>query len=94
MDFLRRLFASSPPPRPVLPVTVQCLRCGETLTTEINLNNELSADYGEEGEGATTYLCRKLLMGKARCFQQIEIILRFDADRRLTDKQISGGRFI
>jgi hypothetical protein len=77
-----------------MPVAVQCLRCGETLTTEINLNTELSADYGEEGGEATTYLCRKLLMGNARCFQQIEVVLHFDADRRVTDRQITGGRFV
>jgi hypothetical protein len=94
VDFLRRLFVSSAPARPIMTLTVQCLRCGETLTTEINLNNELSADYGEEGGGATTYVCRKLITGKARCFQTIEVVLTFDADRRLRDKQITGGKFV
>lgn len=94
MDFLRRLFAPATPSRPVMAITVQCLRCGETLTTEINLNNELSADYGVDGGGATTYVCRKLLTGTARCFQTIEIVLTFDADRRLRDQQITGGKFV
>jgi hypothetical protein len=94
MDFLRRLFAPPAPSRSVLPIAVQCLRCGETLTTEINLNNEISADYGEEGGGPTFFVCRKLLTGTGRCFQQVEVILRFDGNRQVVDKQITGGKFV
>ena len=94
MDFLRRLFTTPAPSRNVLPLTVECLRCGETITGQVNLNNEISPDYGEDGGGELSYVCRKLLTGKARCFQQIEVILRFDGNRKLTDKQISGGKFV
>jgi hypothetical protein len=91
---LGRLFAApAGPTRAALLVTVQCQRCGEVIAAEINLHNDLSADYGEEGSSATTYLCRKLILGKARCFQPIEVVLRFDAERRLTDRQITGGSF-
>lgn len=92
---LKRLFAApTSPARPALPVLVRCLRCGEEITAEINLHNDLSADYGEEGDGATTYVCRKLILGKARCFQQIEVVLYFDAERRLKRREITGGSFV
>jgi hypothetical protein len=94
MDFLRRLFSPPAPSRNVLPLTVECLRCGEIITGAVNLNSEVSPDYGEDGGGELTYVCRKLLTGKARCFQQIEVILHFDASRKVTDKQITGGKFV
>jgi hypothetical protein len=60
----------------------------------VNLNNDLSADYGEEGGGPVTFICRKLMTGKDRCFQTIEVVLTFDSDRRLRDKHITGGKFV
>jgi hypothetical protein len=33
-------------------------------------------------------------MGEQRCFQQIEVNLKFDNKYRIVDKQISGGQFI
>jgi hypothetical protein len=39
-------------------------------------------------------VCRKILMGEGRCFQQIEVVLKFDQDRRMVDRTISGGDFI
>jgi hypothetical protein len=61
-------------------VSVRCKRCGEVIRTRINLNNDLSAEY--DGEG-TSYVCRKILMGEKRCFQQIEVMLKFDANRTI-----------
>ncbi len=75
-------------------VAVKCHRCGEVIRTRINLNNDLSIDYGEEG-GATTYFCRKMLMGESGiCFQRIEIELTFDANRKLLNREITGGIFV
>ncbi|HEX6305006.1 MAG TPA: hypothetical protein VFZ76_12510 [Anaerolineales bacterium] len=72
---------------------VRCKRCGESIRTRVDLHNDLSANYGEGGE-ETTYLCRKVLMGQERCFQRIEVQLTFDQQRKLIDRQISGGDFI
>ena len=72
---------------------VQCSRCGEVIPARVDLANELSAEYGE-ADGASSLVCRKVLMGKGRCFQQIEITLTFDAGRRLIDRQIAGGDFV
>jgi hypothetical protein len=72
---------------------VQCGRCGEVIQTRIDLNNELSTEYGED-ERETAYYCRKVLIGKEGCYLPVEIELRFDAGRNLIDKQIKGGKFV
>ena len=74
-------------------VTVQCGRCGEVIQTRIDLNNDLSVEFGE-GEKDSTYFCRKVLMGKKGCYLPVEVELKFDAGRNLIDKQIKGGKFI
>jgi len=91
MGFLKRLFASAAgsDSRNIYPLVVKCKRCGEVVEGQVNLASDVSAADGEEGG----YYCRKLLMGKQRCFQQIEVQLRFSTDRRLVDRQIAGGQF-
>ena len=73
-------------------ITVKCNRCGEIIKARIDSVNDLSVDYGESGEG-TTYICRKILMGEKRCFQRVDVKLKFDANRKLIDREISGGQF-
>jgi hypothetical protein len=82
--------ASERPTRYVLPIRARCNRCGEIVTGEINLANDLSL---EEGESANTYTCRKVLVGSGanRCFQQIEVNLRFDQSRKIIEQQVTGG---
>ncbi len=75
------------------PLSVQCNRCGEVIQTQVNLSNDLSVEYGED-EKVTGYFCRKVLMGKQRCFQQIQVTLTFDANHRPIDRKIEGGRFV
>jgi len=67
---------------------VVCDRCGETIQGKVNLSNDLSLD--DEG----SYHVRKVLMGSGRCFQQIEVILKFDTSRQEQDRQVSGGKFV
>jgi hypothetical protein len=67
---------------------VICDRCGETIQGKVNLSNDLSMD--DEGG----YHVRKVLMGSGRCFQRVEVKLKFDASRKLLGKQISGGKYI
>ncbi len=73
--------------------TVRCNRCGEEIQARVNLSNDLSVEYGE-GDGEQTYVCRKGIMGTGRCFQIVEVTLRFDARRQLTERQIAGGTFV
>ena len=98
MSFFKRLtsiFTPSAPSagRSVTTITVQCNRCGELISAPVDLRNDLSVEY-DEGTGATSFVCRKVLMGRQRCFQQVEVTLHFDAGRKLLDRQVSGGKFV
>ncbi len=72
-------------------VVVRCRRCGEILTGQINLKNDLSIDY-ETGQ----YFIRKSIMGSGenRCFERVQVKLTFDSDRRLLSREASGGAFV
>lgn len=93
MEFIKRLLGLLTAPAGAgesvyYPVVVQCARCGEVLRAQVHLGNELSlADDN-------TYTCRKVLIGAQRCFQPVEVTLKFDQARRLLDRQVSGGRFV
>jgi hypothetical protein len=67
---------------------VRCQRCGEVIKTRLDLHNSLSrADEGG-------YVVNKTLMGRQRCFQRIEVTLKFDEDRHLVEREIMRGEFI
>jgi len=71
-----------------LKLYARCNRCGEVLMARVNLANDLS-QADDDG-----YFARKVLIGSNRCFQRIEIGLHFDKNRRLTEREISGGEFV
>ena len=48
-------------------------------------------DYEDKRE---IYFVRKVLIGEGKCFQQIEVELKFDANKQLLEKQIHGGKFV
>lgn len=95
MSFLKkisRMFAS--PPRSEESgywIYARCNRCGEALRSRVDLYNELSLDYEDE---TPVYFCRKVLIGESRCFQPIEVWLKFDQSRKLISSEISGGELI
>ncbi len=72
-------------------INVRCNRCGEVITTRVDMMNDLSKDF-ETGQ----YWTRKVLVGsgEARCFQQIEVTLTFDKNKRLIERTIVGGQFL
>lgn len=72
-------------------IYARCNRCGEKIRTRVDLSNDLSLNY--EGEH-TTYFARKVLIGEQRCFERIEVLLTFDDNRKLINKEINGGQFI
>ena len=73
-------------------LAVKCNRCGEIIHSRVDLRNDLSIDYNDNGK--TTYNCRKILIGDSYCFQRVEVILKFDKNRNLIDRQIMGGTFV
>ena len=69
---------------------VECERCGEQIRARVDLYNDLSPIYEESG---VTYFCRKVLIGQERCYQKIEVEMTFDEKRKLTGREIKGGKF-
>jgi len=74
-------------------IHVRCRRCGETIRARVDLWNELSWTDPESGS-SSAYTCRKVLLGGGTCFQQIEVLLFFDSNRKLIDRKATGGEFI
>jgi hypothetical protein len=98
MKFLKRIssfFAGANPEKESgsFELAVQCARCGEVIRARIDLANDLSAEYGE-GDNEASYFCRKILIGKQSCYAPIEVVLRFDANRNLMAREITGGKFM
>ena len=91
MTFLKNLFGGSSTKRDNKYFTyhVKCNRCGEIIEGRVDLDNDLSLNEQENG-----YLVRKGLMGGNRCFQQIEVELKFNSSRQLIEKNIAGGEFV
>ncbi len=71
-------------------IYVRCNRCGEKIKARVDLRNDLSIEYGER-ESDVTYRCRKVLLGE-KCFQQIEVVMIFDANRNLVEQTVHGGK--
>jgi hypothetical protein len=93
MGFLKKLFGGldSRPEKRYFTFSVKCNRCGEVIEGRVDLDNDLSLDY--EGD-STVYFVRKGLVGDNRCFQQIEVEMKFTANRELIEQQVTGGQFI
>jgi len=97
MNFLKKIFpAPSSSASEFYSFAVKCNRCGEIIQGRINLNNDLSVEYdGAAGSDSTNgYFVRKVLMGNGKCFQQIEVELKFNETRKLLEKHVTGGQFV
>ena len=92
MSFFKNLF--SPPRRTgtYYPFSVKCKRCGETIQGQVNVNNEPSLELDEKGK--PFFICRKVLIGNGHCFQQIEVVFKFDEGRHVLEQTIHGGEFV
>ncbi len=93
MNLLQKLFGGSPArsEKQAYTFSVKCKRCGEIIEGNVDLNNDLSVEYEEGGD---IYYARKVLMGENRCFQRIEVELKFTSNRELIEKQAAGGEFV
>jgi DNA-directed RNA polymerase subunit N (RpoN/RPB10) len=93
MNFFKKLF-SPPPSNPgkFYNFAVRCKRCGEIIHGQVNVYNDPSLEFDEKGQ--PYYICRKVLVGNQLCFQQIEIIFKFNEVRGLLDRQITGGEYV
>jgi len=91
LEKLGRLFSSPRPASRYLYFKVKCKRCGEVLEGRVDLYNDPSLDYEAE---KPIYFCRKVLMGSAHCYQQVEITFKFDENRKIIERTVSGGEFV
>jgi hypothetical protein len=93
MSFLKNLFggSSGKPDKKYYIFQVKCRRCGEIIEGRVDLDNDLSVEY--EGD-QNVYFGRKVLVGNSKCFQQIEVELKFTSDRQLIEREVKGGSFV
>ncbi len=92
MNLLQKLFGgTSKPEQRYYAFSVKCRRCGEIINGRVDLSNDLSAEYEEGGD---IFFARKTLMGENRCFQRIEVELKFNASRNLLERHVTGGEFV
>jgi hypothetical protein len=95
MGFLKKLFdsATTKPEKRYHAFQVKCKRCGEIIEGRFDLDNDLSIEF--EGETRTVYFGRKVLIGDSgRCFQQIEVSMKFTSTRTPIEQEITGGTFV
>lgn len=90
MNFLRKLFGGSSRSgdQDALYIYIRSARTGEVIRVRIHRYNDLSQN--EEGEG---YHVRKVVVGE-KSFDRIEAHLNFDAKRRLTGGDVTGGELV
>ena len=93
MSFLKNLFGggSAKPEKRYYTFQVKCNRCGEIIEGRIDLDNDLSLD---EAGDSPIYYVRKGLIGNNRCFQQVEVEMKFTPARDLVEKNAEGGKFV
>ena len=51
-------------------------------------------DYWPKSGEQTAFFCRKVLIGEQHCFHPVEVELKFDAKRKLVERNITGGEFV
>jgi hypothetical protein len=92
MNLLKKLFggSSAQSGQRYYTFSVKCNRCGEVIEGRVDLNNDLSVEYEEGGD---IFFARKVLMGENRCFQRIEVELKFNSARQLLEQHTTGGQF-
>ena len=76
----------------VLWLYVRCEACGEVIASRINLANDPTPTY--EGGDRAFYLHKTLIGSRRGCYRPIEVDLTFDANRRLTSREVRGGTFV
>ena len=93
MGFLKNLFGGNPakPEKHYYTFKVKCNRCGEIIEGRVDLDNDLSVEYEDDRE---VLYVRKGLLGSGRCFQQIEVEIKFSPTRVVIEEHAQGGTFV
>jgi len=92
MNLLKKLFGgSAKATQRYYNFSVKCNRCGEVIEGRVDLNNDLSVEYEAGGD---VFFARKVLMGENKCFQRVEVELKFNSARELLEQHVTGGQFV
>ena len=94
---LGRIFAGNPSAtgtdKDGLYFYLRCDRCGEVIQVRLNRNNDLSMEYGENGERSDMLQAHKVVVGQ-KCYNRIDADFIFDRNRNLVQKNATGGKFV
>lgn len=95
MSFFQKLsdlFRGGRPAERMLPIYAYSRRCREPVAGTVDLFNELSQPDDEE----YAYYVRKVLhtSGRNRCFDEIEVQIWFDKNKRIAHQEVQGGRWL
>ena len=95
MGFLKEIksFFASHEDKRNLWFSVRCEFCQEILQGRVDMQNDLSIVYGSDSK-ESGYYCRKILIGSNRCYRPIEVEFNFDTNRKITNRRITGGKFV
>ena len=93
MGFLKKLFGgvTAKPEKEYYVFKVKCNRCSEIIEGRVDLDNDLSVEYEDNRQ---VYYVRKGLVGANRCFQQIEVEIKFSSTRGVIEEHAQGGTFV
>ena len=88
MNFLKKLFGVGGSRSKGLYVYVQPKMCDQILRLEVDTKEQLSRNDTEDG-----YWVRKVA-NSPRCPFEAEVILYFDNNKNLIDREITDGKFV
>ncbi len=93
MGFLKNLFGGTPakPEKHYYTFKVKCNRCGEIIEGRVDLDNDLSVEYEDNRE---VFYVHKGLLGSGRCFQQIEVDIKFSSTKAVIEESAQGGTIV
>ena len=96
MNILQRianLFRGNPSSDRMMSIYAMAHRSKELVSGKVDLYSELSL---ADDEGSDGYYVRKVLYtsGQSRIFEQVEIELWFDRNKRLDRHEVTGGRWL
>jgi hypothetical protein len=95
MQWLTRLFTRRPRQESAsaLWIYVACGRCGEAIGIRTDRRYDLVSEMRDPGEAGPAYTMHKDIVG-TRCFQRIAVDLEFDSRLQISERRISGGRWL
>ena len=74
-------------------IYVACGRCGEVIRVRADRRYDLVSAMRDPGESDPAYTLHKDIVG-GRCFQRIAVDVAFDHRLQVTERHVSGGRWL